>query len=85
MKQIVNANISYLIHLIGCALDNTIPEELPQDVTWKDIYQLAKYHSINNLIFYSIEKLAKKPDEEQTYDLYAYSFHLTFSPRSKPE
>ncbi len=64
MKQIVNANISYLIHLIGCALDNTIPEELPQDVTWKDIYQLAKYHSINNLIFYSIEKLAKKPDEE---------------------
>lgn len=64
MKQIVNANISYLIHLIGCALDNTIPEELPQDVTWKDVYQLAKYHSIDNLMFYSIEKLAKKPDEE---------------------
>ncbi len=28
MKQIVNANISYLIHLIGCALDNTIPEDV---------------------------------------------------------
>lgn len=63
MKQIVNANISYLIHLISCALDNTVPEELPENVVWKDIYELAKYHSINNLIFYSVEKLAKKPDE----------------------
>ncbi len=59
MKQIVNANISYLIHLIGCALDNTIPEELPQDVTWKDIYQLAKYHSINILYFIVLKNWQK--------------------------
>ncbi len=64
MKQIVHTNSSYLIHLIGCALNNTSPEELPENVTWEDIYRLAKYHSIDNLVFYSIEKLEKKPNEE---------------------
>lgn len=64
MKQIVHANSSYLIHLIGCALNDTSPEELPENVTWEDIYRLAKYHSIDNLVFYSIEKLEKKPNEE---------------------
>lgn len=64
MKQIVHTNSSYLIHLIGCALNNTSPEELPENVTWEDVYRLAKYHSIDNLVFYSIEKLEKKPNEE---------------------
>lgn len=64
MKQIVHTNSSYLIHLIGCALNDTSPEELPENVTWEDIYRLAKYHSIDNLVFYSIEKLEKKPNEE---------------------
>ncbi len=30
MRQIVNANSSYLIHLVDCSLADTIPEELPQ-------------------------------------------------------
>ncbi len=64
MRQIIHTNSSYLIHLIGCALDNTSPEELPENVTWQDIYKLAKYHSVENLVFYSVEKLEKKPDEE---------------------
>lgn len=64
MRQIVNANSSYLIHLVDCSLADTIPEELPPNVTWKEIYKLAKHHSIDNLIFYSVEKLTKKPDEE---------------------
>lgn len=64
MRQIVNTTISYLIHLVGCTLDDTSPEELPENVIWEDIYRLAKYHSIDNLVFYSIEKLEKKPDEE---------------------
>lgn len=64
MRQIVHTNSSYLIHLISCALNDTSPEELPENVTWEDIYRLAKYHSIDNLVFYSIEKLEKKPNEE---------------------
>lgn len=64
MRQIVNTYISYLIHLISCTLDNISPEELPESVTWQDIYRLAKYHSVDNLVFYSIEKLEKKPDKE---------------------
>ena len=61
MRQIVNANSSYLIHLVDCSLADTIPEELPPNVTWKEIYKLAKHHSIDNLIFYSVEKTLRRP------------------------
>ena len=64
MKQIVDKKVCYLIHLIKCALDDKISEELPQGVAWNDVYKLAKFHSIDNLVFYSVEKLSKKPNEE---------------------
>jgi len=64
MKQIVNKQISYLIHLISCVLDDKTPEEIPDKAVWKEIYKLASCHSVANIAFYGVDRLKNKPEEE---------------------
>ncbi|MGF7144456.1 hypothetical protein HNQ56_002887 [Anaerotaenia torta] len=57
----------YFISLVGCSLNGEEPKEIPEEVEWKDVYALSRYHSMANLSFHSMDKLKKKPDR----DLYA--------------
>lgn len=54
----------YLLSLIRSTVRNEMPMEKPEDVSWRDLYDLAKYHQVEELAFFSIEKLDKKPEGE---------------------
>ncbi len=53
----------YLIHLIRCAIHGLQPRELPEELDFKWVYECGAFHQVANIAFYSVEKLAKKPDE----------------------
>ena len=53
----------YLIHLLKCALSSEMPDEKPDNVSWKEVLLLAKYHNTANTACYAVERLESKPDD----------------------
>ena len=53
----LNPNEKYIIDLLRSVLNNSIPPEKPEDVSFEKVYSLAKYHNIANMLFYAVEKL----------------------------
>ena len=53
----------YLIHLLKCALNGEVPDEKPDNVSWKEVLLLAKYHNTANTACYAVERLENKPDD----------------------
>lgn len=53
----------YLIHLLSMALKNEKPEEKPDNISFKEVYELALRHSVANMSFYAVEKLKNKPED----------------------
>ena len=41
-----------------------MPMEKPDDISWQDLFELAKYHQVGELAFFSVEKLQNKPEGE---------------------
>ena len=60
MNNVLNTNEKYIILLLKSILNNSIPPEKPEDVSFEKIYSLAKYHNIDNMLFYAINKLKNK-------------------------
>lgn len=60
----LNSNEKYIITLLRSVLNNSIPPEKPEDVSFEKVYSTAKYHNIANMLFYAIEKLENKPTPE---------------------
>ena len=56
----------YLIKLLKAVLNNEIPVPPPKDLDWPELYKLAKYHSISNIVYYAIMKLdsSNRPSEK---------------------
>lgn len=54
----------YIIKLIRALLTETNPPELPEGISFEDVYRMAKKHHIRNMCLYAIEKLQNQPDEE---------------------
>lgn len=54
----------YLAHLIHCAVNGKQPEEKPDCIIWKDIFDIAKMHSILGTLFNTILTLKDQPDKE---------------------
>ena len=54
----------YLLNLIRATVRNEMPMEKPADVNWQDLLDLAKFHQVVELAFFSVEKLNKKPQGE---------------------
>lgn len=53
---------SYLLHLLGSVINNTQPDNKPESVSWKELFNMSKLHSVAGMTFYAIEKLKTKPD-----------------------
>ncbi len=53
----------YLIHLVRCAIRNEQPQELPEAFLFERVYECGVYHHVANIAFYSVEKLAKQPEQ----------------------
>lgn len=62
MKKQSHKKSIYLIHLLSCALKGLKPCEKPYDISYKELLQLAEFHSVANLAYYAIEKLEDKPE-----------------------
>ena len=54
----------YLIHLLSSALRNEKPGEKPDNISFEQLFSLARYHSVANMAFYSIERLENRPEKE---------------------
>lgn len=52
----------YLIHLVRCAIHNLQPQEMPEQLSFENVYRWGVYHQVANIAFYSVEKLEKKPE-----------------------
>ncbi len=53
----------YIVSLIKALFSETRPEEKPDDISFEDVYALAKKHHILNMCFYAIDRLETKPDD----------------------
>lgn len=54
----------YIVALIRALLKNEKPMEKPDDISFEDIYQMAKYHQVLSMCLFAIEKLDHKPEAE---------------------
>lgn len=54
----------YLIHLLYCFVHGVKPEEKPENISFKNVFELGKLHEVANIAFMSIEELEVKPDEK---------------------
>lgn len=56
-----NELVDYLIHLLKCGLNGEKPDEKPENISFEDIFRLAKMHSVANLAYYAVERLDEQP------------------------
>lgn len=64
----INKSVSnYLISLIKATVQDEMPVEKPEDVSWSKLLELAHFHKVEEMAFYSITKLNDKPtDKDQS-------------------
>lgn len=60
----INSTKGYFLHLASCVINDTTPVEKPENVSFAEVYKLAKKHSAANLIWYAVEKLNTLPEAE---------------------
>lgn len=53
--------LDYLMALLRSVLDNGKPPELPEGISFEEVFRVAKAHSVANTAFYAVERLEKKP------------------------
>lgn len=56
-------NKKYLIDLIKSIITLRQPPEKSEDVSFEEVFKIAKSHGVANLVYYGVEKLQNKPDE----------------------
>lgn len=58
----------YLIHLLYCAVHDTPPQEKPEDVSFENVFKIAKAHEVVPMAFQSVERLQQKPTDAAYYE-----------------
>lgn len=53
----------YLLHLMGCALVDVNPRDLPGGIAWPTVYERAVENSVSGLAWGSVRHLGSLPDE----------------------
>ena len=61
----INEKVSeYLLELIRCGVSDAVPNEKPEGISWKNVYDMAKNHSVSALCFRAVGKLKNLPEQE---------------------
>ena len=47
----INTDYGYFLHLAKCALNDLQPKEKPPEVIFENIFQIARRHSVPNLLW----------------------------------
>lgn len=59
----VDAKVSeYLLELLRCALHDETPSDKPEEVSWQEVFLLAKRHSVSALAWQSVSRLPEPID-----------------------
>lgn len=59
----INKNTSnYLIELLRSTVNGDKPAEKPENVKWEDIYRLAAFHKVDEMVFEAVWKLDSRPE-----------------------
>ena len=61
--KIKRETAQYLLHLLKAVLYGTIPKEKPESISFDEIFEFAKFHSVECMAYYAIEQLEKQPEE----------------------
>lgn len=63
--EINKSTSDYLIELLRSTVNGYKPEEKPEDVKWEDIYRLAAFHKVDEMVFDAVSKLEGRPEGEE--------------------
>ena len=55
----------YLINLIRATVRNEMPMEKPEEISWEEVFELAQFHQVVELAFFSVEKLQNQLNETE--------------------
>jgi len=68
----------YLIHLVKCAMRDLQPEEMPENFSFKKVFEFGKAHEVSNIAYIAVQKLQNKPDADTLKDWKTfYAFSIT--------
>lgn len=59
---IFNTEWEYLIHLLNAVIKDETPLEMPENLDFNKLFEVAESHTVANTAFYGIEKLQRKPE-----------------------
>lgn len=67
-------NFSYLLKLLSCSLNDTIPEKPNADTDWASVFLMAKSHSVAGMAYCAIKRLSPEdlPPENILADFKEY-------------
>ncbi len=72
----------YLIHLLYCFIHGEAPQEKPGEVSFENVYLLARAHEVANIAFLSVERLSAKP-ESVLYNEWKLSYYFSIERDSR--
>lgn len=45
-----------LLYLLNCAVNERIPEDLPETIDYEELYRLSRFHSVTAMVSYALDK-----------------------------
>ena len=73
----VDAKVSeYLLELLRCALHDETPSDKPEEVSWQEVFLLAKRHSVSALAWQAVSRLPEPIDADVYEDWHNRNYML---------
>lgn len=60
----ITTEYEYLVHLVACAINDTVPCEKPDELDFSSVFEIGKIHEVANIAYLSVEKLENQPSDE---------------------
>ena len=75
--MVVDAKVSeYLLELLRCALHDETPSDKPEEVSWQEVFLLAKRHSVSALAWHAVSRLPEPIDAAVNEEWRTLNFKL---------
>lgn len=75
--MVVDAKVSeYLLELLRCALHDETPSDKPEEISWQEVFLLAKRHSVSALAWHAVSRLPEPIDAAVNEEWRTLNFKL---------
>ncbi len=51
----INVTEQILIYLLNCAANNKVPENLPEDTDYEELFKISRFHSVTAMVAYALD------------------------------